>query len=156
MSFWGGDVGMVPLSDITITLKTVVLGVTLSVALTACGDAGQALASADEQEFTKPPEYVLAVLEADRQLPDDHPNVSKFRTLLESVAAKCKNDRREISDITIEVHNILSKKGVNFTLYELLTRINSTIPNSDSGHLFDFRKIAQAFQGLAASLNKAN
>lgn len=122
-------------------LITVMLG-----CLCSCDKLSQAQASA-HIKISKPPEYILATLEAGIDLPEDHPNINKFRTLLDKVAAKCINNRKEISDIIIEVQGILVKKGIDVGTYDLLSRINNSIPEDDLKK-YNFKQIASAFHGL--------
>ncbi len=104
-----------------------------------------------KSHFVKPPEQVLAVLETGTDVPLDHPSVSRFRTLLDSVVAKCVNDREDITSSLIEIQTVLENKGIDITLSELLDRIDSNMPELPDGRRLDFNQVAASFRGLATA-----
>ncbi len=121
----------------------------LVAALSACGE--KAPQPQAKQHFVKPPEQVLAVLEAGAEVDINSPSVSRFRSLLDSVSARCINSRDEITSSLIEIQTVLEQKGVNITLSELLERINTNMSDLPPEQRVDFDKVAASFHGLAST-----
>lgn len=131
-------------------VKVILLSLFMGMVLYGCSESepvSETTVAAVEEYKT--PEHILAALEKGMEVGNDDPSVSRFRMLLNDISAKCVNDREEISETTIEIQEILEQRGIRISLSELLTRINSNIPEAQAGHRFDFRKIASAFHGLA-------
>ena len=124
--------------------------------VTACDQQDKVVAVPQEipkpAKTTQPPEQVLALLETGTEVGIDHPTVSRFRNLLDSVGAKCFNNKEEISNSLIQIQTILNAKGINITLSELLERIDSNMPEVADGNRLDFNQVAASFQGLATSV----
>ena len=74
------------------------------------------------------PEWELAVVNAGKQLPSDHPTVGEFRSLLERLEERCLNPRQEIVEICITAHLWRKERGDLDTLLEFVQSIDEAIP----------------------------
>lgn len=95
-------------------------------------------------------EWKLAAINAGTHVPYDHPTVSEFRLLLDSLTAKCTEGRQEIADMTVKAQELLlSKKGVAMKLLDVMKSLDATIPKEAAGgHVFRYAEVAAAFLTL--------
>lgn len=132
-----------------VSLGMCALGIAVCLQLVGCSSSDATTSTG--RVYSKPPAYVLAVLDVGQNMPDNDPRVSRYSDLLNQIRIKCRNPAQEISDITIDVVMTLQRKGVEIDVYELLTRINDAMPPTATGATYDFNHIAAAFRVLGST-----
>ena len=64
-------------------------------------------------------EYKLAVIHSSGDVPEDDPLVAAFATALDSLEAKCPEDRQRLADMGVRTQQMLTTDGVNESLLEV-------------------------------------
>lgn len=86
--------------------------------------------------------WELAVVNADGDLPVDHPSVVEFREILDRLEARCSNSRREIVEVCIAAYYYRKERAGLDTLMELTQTIEGAI-GSDAARVSDIREIVR-------------
>jgi len=88
----------------------------------------------------------LAVIDAGTQVSENHPTVSEFDPLLDSLGIKCSNSRAEIAQICITTHAFLRERGSLLTLLEFTQKVDKAIP-IDLDFKTDIKEVVRAMAG---------
>lgn len=86
--------------------------------------------------------WELAVVNADGDLPVDHPSVAEFREILDRLETRCSNSRREIVEVCIAAYYYRKERGSFDTLTELTQTIEGAI-GSEIARAADIREIVR-------------
>ncbi len=86
------------------------------------GEDGGASYSEDD------PEYQLAVIEAGGFVPLDDPSIDTYAILLDSLGAKCSEERSLIGDQAVVAAQLLAEEGIAVSALEALQGIDGSIP----------------------------
>ena len=74
------------------------------------------------------PEYQLAVIDAGGFVPLDDPSIGTYAALLDSLGAKCSEQRSLIGDVAVVAAQLLADAGIIVSSLEALQGIDDSIP----------------------------
>ncbi len=74
------------------------------------------------------PEYQLAVIDAGGFVPLDDPSIDTYAGLLDSLDAKCSEERSLIGDQAVRATQLLAEEGIAVSALEALQGIDGSIP----------------------------
>ena len=91
-------------------------------------------------------EWELAIVNANRQVPSNHPTIDEFQTLLDRLEEKCSNSRRDIADICMMGYLYRKERGSLDTLLEFTQKVDDAIPAGVDGAV-DLTQLVRAMMG---------
>ena len=74
-------------------------------------------------------EYKLAVIDAGGFVATDDSSIDQYAALLDSLDAKCEEDRTLIGDQGVRATQLLADEGISVSILEALEGINGSIPD---------------------------
>ena len=130
----------------------------IDTAATATAEAEEAAAAAATAEVTPEdsgedeqdggyseddPEYQLAVIDAGGFVPLDDPSIGTYAGLLDSLDAKCSEERSLIGDQAVRATQLLAEEGIRITVLTGLQGMDASIPEEST--TVDCAEIAAAW-----------
>ncbi len=104
------------------------------------GEDGGASYSEDD------PEYQLAVIDAGGFVPLDDPSIDTYAILLDSLGAKCSEERSLIGDQAVVAAQLLAEEGIAVSALEALQGFDDSIP--EESPVFSCSEVAAAWIAL--------
>ena len=89
------------------------------------------------------PEYQLAVIDAGGFVPLDDPSIGTYAGLLDSLDAKCSEERSLIGDQAVRATQLLAEEGISITVLTGLQGMDASIPEEST--TVDCAEIAAAW-----------
>ncbi|HLK58415.1 MAG TPA: hypothetical protein VKU00_17740 [Chthonomonadaceae bacterium] len=88
------------------------------------------ISPAPSQLSSETVEHRLAVKDVGKEVEENSPRVRQFAAVLDSLEAKCQEDREQIGQTIITVHDTLSKRGVvkEADLLDIANSLDNSIP----------------------------
>lgn len=88
----------------------------------------------------------LAIVNANEQVPSNHPTIDEFRILLDRLEKKCSNSRRDIADICMTGYLYRKERGNLDTLLEFTQKVDAAIPDHVD-RVVDLTQLVRAMLG---------
>jgi Tfp pilus assembly protein PilO len=71
---------------------------------------------------------MLASVNAGGEISEDDPSVEEFRAVLDTLVAKCPNERQELADLAVSTHQAVTERGLEITLLKMMQDLSENIP----------------------------
>jgi hypothetical protein len=105
------------------------VGAALVLGVTGCGDAKQDTATpVADSNAGKPMEYLLAKIDEGGDPTDGDIKVARFKSLLDQLTQSFKENKQQVSDMTVAAQGEMRKEGVEEPLLDIMEDMNQILP----------------------------
>jgi hypothetical protein len=106
------------------TMKTATLLAALVAIAIGCEEKADAPAGVKVTKISETLEYRLAIFNAKGMVPEDHPTIPQFKTVLSSLDAKYPEDAKRVAELSVEAQQSLEMAAIREPLLSLMQNVD--------------------------------